>query len=100
VWEILRGDLDTIVMDSSETKIFSGNKNTLSKFMLRVTTKNDDRPVYFTAYKCNLQKGFSFQFQKDDSENRVLQNPIELIAKQDSARNDYVWELNSDYFEG
>lgn len=100
VWEILRGGLDTITQDSDEIKIKSGDKNTIPFFMCRVTTKNDDKPLYFTAYKCNVQKGFSFQYQKDDAENRVLQNPIEMIAKQDPYRGYYVWELESNYFNG
>lgn len=97
VWEIIRGSLDTIEMGSDTTKIFSGNKTEIPFFMLRITTKNSDSPFYFTAYKCNIGKGFSFQYQKDDGEDTRIQNPIELVAKQDPYRNDYVWEMEGGF---
>lgn len=100
VWEIIRGNLDTIVVDSNETKIFSGNKTDLPEFMVRVTTSNSDTPFYLTAYRCTLQKGFTFEYQKDDAEDPRIKNPMEILGKTDSTRNGYVWELESEGFRG
>lgn len=98
VWGILRSSLDTIVTDSNETKIFSGNKSAIPEFMCRVTTKNDGRTFYFVAYRCTLQKGFTFDYQKDDADDRRIKNPIEIIGKTDANRSGYVWEIGSDFF--
>ena len=57
-WEIMRSSLDTIEMGSDSTKILSGNKTEIPIFMVRVTTKNNGSPLYFMAYKCNMQKCF------------------------------------------
>jgi len=100
VWETIRNGLDTIVMDSTETKIFSGNQTELPQLMLRITTKNDGRPVYFTAYKCQPQKGFTFEYQADDADDRRIKNPLEFLGRTDSNRNGYVWEIESDFFVG
>lgn len=93
VWAILRSSLDTIETESDETRIHTGNKTEIPFFMVRITTKNDGRPVYFYAYKCNLKKGFSFDYAKDDAEDRRMKNAIEIVGKQDSARNNFVWSI-------
>jgi len=98
VWEIMRGDLDTITMESQTTKIQSGNKSSLPDFMLRITTKNDDNgPWYFMAYRCTVNKGFEYSFQKDDGEDRRLQNTVEILGRSDSGRGDLVWEIDGPY---
>lgn len=98
VWQILRGSLDTVVTDSNETKIFSGDKSVIPEFMVRVTTKNDGRAFYLTAYRCTLAKGFTFEYQKDDADDRRLKNPVEITGKTDANRSGYVWEIMSDYY--
>ena len=100
VWEIMRGEIDTIVQDSSETKIFSGDKTNIPELMVRITTKNSGTPFYFTAYRATLQKGFAFAYQKDDGEDARIKNPVELLGKTDSYRKGYVWEIESDGFNG
>lgn len=97
VWEILRGDLDTIEMGSDSTKIYSGDKTAIPTFMARITTANGGEPFYFTAYKCQMQKGFSFQYQKDDGDDTRLQNPIEVLGRQDPYRGNFVWELEGEF---
>ena len=99
VWEVVRGiNLDTITMESQTVKIQSGNKSTLPNFMVRVTTKNDDNgPIYFIAYYCQINKGIEFAYQKDDGEDRRLQNPVELIARADPGRGDLVYELEGPF---
>lgn len=98
VWEIVRGAIDTITMESQNVKIQSGNKSQLPDFMLRITTKNDDNgPFYFMAYKCTLNKGFEYSFQKDDGEDRRLQNSVEIVARSDSARGDFVFEIEGPF---
>lgn len=97
VWEIMRQGLDTIVQDSSETKIMSGNSSIIPIFMVRITTKNDGGPFYFTAYRCQMQKGFNFQFPKDDADDRRIVNPVELIGKTDFNRNGFVWEMEGNF---
>lgn len=93
VWEIMRSTLDDIVMGSETTKIFSGAATEIPYFMARITTKNNGEPFYLTAYKCQLQKGFNFQYQKDDGEDTRIQNPLEILGRTDSNRNGYVWEI-------
>jgi hypothetical protein len=93
VWQVLRGALDTVETESDETRIHTGNKTEIPYFMVRITTKNDGRPVYFYAYKCNLKKGFSLDYSKDDAEDRRVKNAIEVVGKQDSARNYFVWSI-------
>lgn len=100
VWEILRGDLDTIVVDSNETKIFSGNNTDLPIFMIRTTTSNNGTAYYFTGYRANLAKGFSHAFPADAAEDPRVSEEVEIICKTDSNRNGYVYEIESDGFEG
>lgn len=97
VWEILRGTLDTIQQGSETTKILSGDKTEIPVFMVRITTKNNGVPFYFMAYRCQMQKGFAFSFQKDDADDTRIQNPVEIVGKTDSNRNGYVWELESSF---
>ncbi len=97
VWEIMRSTLDTITVESQITKIQSGNKTEIPYFMCRITTKNNDVPFYFMAYKCNIAKGFSFAYQKDDGDDTRLQNTIEIMTKQDPARGDLVWEIEGTF---
>jgi hypothetical protein len=97
VWEIMRSTLDTIQQGSTTTKIFSGNQTEIPFFMLRITTANGGEPFYFTAYRCNLVKGFTFQYQKDDGEDTRIKNPIEIIGKSDSTRNGFVWEIEGSF---
>lgn len=84
-------------MESNNVKIQSGNKQTIPYCMIRTTTKNGSTPFYFTAYRCNIQKGFSFEYQKDDADDTRLKNAIELIGKTDPNRGDLVWEIQSDF---
>lgn len=98
VWEILRGGLDTITQESQTTKIQSGNSNDLPDFMVRVTTKNGSNgPIYFIAYKCTVNKGLELAYQKDDGEDRRLQNPVEFMGRSDSARGNHVWEMEGPF---
>lgn len=101
VWEIIRGGIDTITQESNNVKIQSGNKSTLNDFMVRVTTKNDDNgPIYLMAYRCTINKGFELAYQKDDGEDRRMQNAVEILARSDSARGDLVYEIQSTAFNG
>jgi len=98
VHEIMRGDLDTITMESQTTKIQSGAGSELNNFMVRITTLNDDNgPVYLIAYYCNINKGFEWTYQKDDGEDRRLQNAVEIIGRSDPARGDFVYEIEAPY---
>ena len=97
VWEAMRGSLDTITMESQTTKIQSGNNNEIPYCMIRLTTKNNDNTFYFTAYRCNIQKGFEFEYQKDDGDDTRLKNSVELIGKTDPNRGDFVWELEAPF---
>ena len=100
-WEIVRGGVDTITQESNNVKIQSGNKSQLDDFMVRITTKNDDNgPVYFMAYRCTMNKGLELAYQKDDGEDRRMQNSVEFLARSDSARGDLVWEIESTAFNG
>lgn len=92
-WEIMRSTLDTIEMGSDSTKIFSGNATEIPYFAVRITTKNSGSPFYLTGYKCQLQKGFNFQYQKDDGEDTRIQNPVEILGRTDPYRNNFVWEI-------
>jgi len=97
VWETMRGDLDTITDQSDSWKVQSGNKSTMPKFIIRITTKNDDKPFYFIGFRANLRKGFTFAFAKDDGDDRRVFNPIEIVCKIDSLYNDgLVWEAEFD----
>ena len=98
--EIMRSGLDTIVIDSNETKVFSGNSTELPIFMVRTTTLNNGTPYYFMAYKCNLQKGFSHEFPADDAEDARVKEAVEIIGKTDSNRNGYVYHRESEGFIG
>ncbi|UCF13192.1 MAG: hypothetical protein JSW06_02765 [Thermoplasmatales archaeon] len=100
VWEIMRGSIDTIIQDSNETKILSGNKSDVPKFMVRITTKNDSKTLYFMAYNCTIKSGFTFEYQADEAEDARIQNPLEILCKTDSNRNGLVFEIESNYFVG
>jgi hypothetical protein len=80
-------------MDSTNTKIQSGNKSALPYFMVRITTKNDGNPVYLTAYKCQINKGYGFDYKKDDDDDRRMETPVEILASTDSTRNGFVWDI-------
>lgn len=97
VWEIMRSTLDTIIMESTSTKILSGAATEIPFFMLRITTANSGSPVYFTAYKCQLQKGFNFKYQKDDGDDTRIQNPVEIIGRTDPYRRGFVFELEANF---
>jgi len=98
VWEIIRGDLDTIVQESQTSKIQSGDKSVLPNFMVRVTTKNDDNgSIYLIGYYCNINKGFEFAYQKDDGEDRRLQNSFEFVGRGDPGRGSKVYELEGPF---
>jgi hypothetical protein len=99
VWEIMRGNLDTIQMESQTTKILSGDKTTLNDFMVRITTKNDDKTFTLIIYKANINKGWELAYQKDDGEDTRLQNTVELLGRTDANRGDLVYEIES-YFNG
>jgi hypothetical protein len=98
IWEIIYGTLIDIYMDSNETKIMGGHSSEIPYFMTRITTKNGDNPFILTAYKCNVQKMFGFQYKKDDGDDSRINNPVEIIAKSDDQRNGYVWELQSQFY--
>jgi hypothetical protein len=67
----------------------------MPKFIARITTKNDDKPFYFIGYRCNLRKGFTFAFAKDDGDDRRIFNPVEIICKTDSLYNSgLVYEMD------
>jgi hypothetical protein len=101
VWEIMRGNLDTITQETNNVKIQSGNKSTINDFMVRITTKNDDNgPIYFMAYRCTINKGFELAYQKDDGEDRRLQNAVEILGRSDANRGDLVYEIESTAFNG
>lgn len=73
----------------------------LNDFMVRITTKNDNNgPVYFMAYRCTLNKGFEFAYQKDDGEDRRMQNAVEILGRSDFNRGDMVYEIESTAFNG
>lgn len=98
VWEIMRSDLDTITQESQTTKIQSGAATELNDFMVRITTLNDDNgPVYFMAYRCNVNKGFEWTYAKDDGEDRRLQNAVEIIGRSDPDRGDFVYEIEAPF---
>lgn len=97
VWEITRGNLDTVTQESQTTKIQSGAANTIADFMVRITTKNDDSPVYLIVYKANINKGFEFSYQKDDGEDTRLQNTVEFLGRTDSARGGFVYEIEGPF---
>ena len=99
VWEALRRGLDTITLESGNTKIQSGNNSTLPYLLVRLTTDNDSNPITFMAYKCQLNSGFNFSYKKDDDEDTRLFNPVEIIGRTDSSRNDFVWEIQGDFLE-
>lgn len=96
-WEIMRSSLDTITMESNTTKIQTGNKSTIPRFMVRLTTKNSGGTFYVVAYRCNIVKGMEFSYQKDDSEDTRIQDSVEIIAKTDSARGGLVFELEGPF---
>lgn len=97
VWEILRSTLDTITMESQTTKIQSGNATEIPYFMVRITTANNGSPFYFISYKCQLQKGFNFQYAKDDGEDARIQNPVEILGRTDANRGGFVWEIEGGF---
>lgn len=97
VWEAMRGSLDTITMESQTTKIQSGSKNEIPYCMIRLTTKNNSNTFYLVAYRCNIQKGFEFSYQKDDGDDTRLKNNVELIAKTDPNRGGFVYEIEAPF---
>jgi hypothetical protein len=98
VWEILRGGLDTITQESQTTKIQSGGSSTLPDFMVRITTKNGTNgPIYFIAYFCTVNKGLELAYQKDDGEDRRLQNSCEFVGRSDPNRGDFVFEIEGPF---
>lgn len=99
-------NLATIVQDividydytpTASVKTQSGNKTELTKFMVRITTKNDGNTYLITFYYSNISTGKSFEYKKDDDEDRRLGVPVEIACKslpsgQGAAANvGFVW---------
>ncbi len=91
----------TITMDYTpiaSVKRASGDQSTLSKFMVRITTKNDGKPFYWIGFYGNIKSGFSFEHKKDSDNDRRIENPMELTFKTlpagqgASANEGLVWE--------
>lgn len=75
----------------------SGNKTELTKFMVRITTKNDGNTYIVSFYYSNLSSGKNFEYKKDDDEDRRLGLPVEIACKQLpagqglAANEEFVW---------
>ncbi len=91
----------TITMDytpAASVKWRSGNQSVIPKFMARITTKNDGKPFYWIGFYGNIKSGYSFEYKKDNENDRRLSNPMELVFKSlpdgqgDPAMEGYVWE--------
>ena len=66
---------------AASVKWQSGDKSTLTKFMVRITTKNDGNPFYFVGYYANIRTGKNFEYSKDDDADRRVGTPYEFICK-------------------
>lgn len=59
----------------------TGDKSTLTKFMAKITTKNDDNTYIVEFYYGNIKKGMSLDYPKDDANDRRAGMPAEFIFK-------------------
>lgn len=65
--------------------VSSGDKSELPFFMVRITTKNDGRPVESLFYRCQTTTGEVHEFKSDNDEaDRSMANPISITARQDT----------------
>ncbi len=76
-------EVDYDYTPAASVKYVSGDKAELPWFMVRITTKNDGNPFYFTAYKCKIRRGKKFTYAKDDDKDRRVKMPIEIVCKPD-----------------
>ena len=97
VLKTMRDGLDTITDSSDSFEIESGDSTTLPKFIIRITGLNDGYTFWLIGYKANIAKGFMFEFQKDDAEDRRIKQPIEINLKTDPTYNNgMVYKLHYD----